>query len=115
MFDFGRKYRLARRSQFDHVFATGKKIQHKHFTVRFCPNELQFSRIGLIVPKSVLRKAVQRNRVRRVLRESFRQHKNVLIGLDIVILIKAKDIPLAGNELREEIDKIWPKLHVSVL
>ena len=48
-------------------------------------NDVGFARLGLIVPKRVLERAVDRNRVRRVLREWFRRNQKRLGGQDLLI------------------------------
>jgi ribonuclease P protein component len=54
------------------------------------PNGLDYARLGLIVPKKIISTAVGRNRVKRLIRESFRLHQADLIGLDVVARIKSK-------------------------
>lgn len=57
------------------------------------PNGLDIARLGLIVPKKVIRTAVGRNRVKRLLREWFRLGQVDIAGLDIVARLKTR-----GNE-----------------
>ena len=57
------------------------------------PNGLSIPRLGMIVPKKVIRTAVGRNRVKRLLREWFRQDQTGNAGLDIIARLKA-----SGNE-----------------
>ena len=54
------------------------------------PNGLNYPRLGLIVPKKIIATAVGRNRVKRLIRESFRLHQAELVGLDVVARIKSK-------------------------
>lgn len=49
------------------------------------PNTLGFARIGLVVGKKIARRAVQRNYMKRTLRELFRQQQSSLGGMDILI------------------------------
>jgi ribonuclease P protein component len=51
-------------------------------------NQLDQPRIGLILSKKNIPLAVQRNRVKRLLRESFRRHQKDVTGLDIIILAR---------------------------
>ncbi|HNE26573.1 MAG TPA: ribonuclease P protein component, partial [Pseudomonadales bacterium] len=46
------------------------------------------ARLGLVIAKKHVRLAVQRNRIKRQLRESFRSHQHALMGLDIVALAR---------------------------
>lgn len=54
------------------------------------PNGLDYSRLGMIVPKKILATAVARNRVKRLIRESFRLNQTALAGLDVVARIRSK-------------------------
>lgn len=58
------------------------------------PNGLDVSRLGMIVPKKVIRTAVGRNRVKRLLREWFRLGQADITGLDVIARLKTQ-----GNEL----------------
>ena len=52
------------------------------------PNSLAYSRLGLIVAGKVVRRAVGRNRVKRLLREVFRARQQDLAGLDLVVRLR---------------------------
>lgn len=52
------------------------------------PNGLDFPRLGMIVPKKILRTAVARNRVKRLLREWFRLRQDEMGGLDLVARLR---------------------------
>jgi ribonuclease P protein component len=62
------------------------------------PNDLSHSRLGLVVAGKVERLAVNRNRVKRVLREAFRARQRDLTGLDIVVRLRCR--VSHGNSLR---------------
>jgi ribonuclease P protein component len=49
---------------------------------------MEIARVGTIVAKRYARKAVLRNKVRRLIRESFRHNKSLLAGLDLVVLLR---------------------------
>jgi ribonuclease P protein component len=56
------------------------------FTVLSRGNEMDRARLGLAISKKHCRRATGRNRLKRLVRESFRQHAAELKGLDIVVL-----------------------------
>lgn len=67
-----------------------------------------------MIGKRYLKKAVDRNRLRRVIRESFRYHQEALKGLDIIVLIRSECTPLGNSKaLREEVDKLWQSIKLS--
>ncbi len=68
------------------------------------------ARLGLMVGKRVAAQAVTRNRIKRVIRESFRAKQSELKGLDIVVIARHKCDKLDKSELRKGLDKLWEKL-----
>ncbi len=86
--DFPKATRLLSSKEFQHVFANAKKFANRHWTFIVRPNELAYPRLGLAIAKKQLPKAVWRNRIKRLARETFRQHKTQLAGYDIVVLTR---------------------------
>ncbi len=86
------------------------KISHKHLLIFFKKSELDCARLGLIVGKRVAALAVDRNKIKRVIRESFRVKQKELQGLDIVVLARHQCDTLSKEELRKGIDKLWEKV-----
>lgn len=97
--DMTRRYRLSReqhlrrRRDFDRVFADRCSAGDPRMVVYVVRNGLDLTRLGMSVSKR-LGKAVQRNRIRRIIRESFRlgQH-DIPTGMDIVCVAKAVSEP----------------------
>lgn len=85
--DFGRAKRLLRKKQFDDVLRRAS-VRAARGPLRLAArdNELEMARLGLIVGKRMLPRAVDRNRAKRVIRESFRQAGG-LPAMDIVVRV----------------------------
>ena len=100
---FSARCRLRRARDFDVVFetATVKKLV-KPVRVLAIPTDLGFARLGIIVPKRRVPLAVNRNRVRRIVREWFRT--STFGAYDIVILVQAYD--RTGFDLRKALAQI---------
>lgn len=109
-FSFSSEYRLVSKQDFQSVFAKSRKITRNPWVVLYRPNLLAHPRIGIMLAKHHVKRAVDRNRLRRVIRESFRHHKDVLKGLDIIILLRSEWSPLAKDTLRDDIDNLWQSL-----
>jgi ribonuclease P protein component len=70
-------------------------------------NHLSFPRLGLVIAKKHIATAVHRNRVKRLLRESFRQNQHLLAGLDIVILARSGLGGLDNSTINRQMDAFW--------
>lgn len=73
---------------FLNLYHKGKRAYHKYFVLHYLPNGLSYNRLGLTVSKKIA-KAVQRNRIRRLLKESYRLKESSLkIGYDLVFVAR---------------------------
>lgn len=107
--NFPRTHRLIGKHAFRHVFTNSKRITHSSLLAFYQGREREHQpRLGIIIKKQIVKKAVERNKIRRLIRESFRQIQNAkaLRGLDIVILVRSE---CTSNHkiLRTNIDHIW--------
>jgi ribonuclease P protein component len=64
---------------------SGRRFRGARFSLYGRPNAAGVARIALVVPKKLVPRAVDRNRIRRVARETFRRHQEQLVGLDLVV------------------------------
>lgn len=80
------------------------------FTATVRVNELGAPRLGLAVAVKAAGNAVQRNRVRRVIRESFRLVQSRLPACDIVIGTRPKVGASDNAALRAALDSLWTKV-----
>jgi len=73
---FPSRYRLLKRSDFLHVANMGCKIVTPHFIICYMENVHSHARLGVTVSKKI-GNAVLRNKLKRYLREFFRNNKNI--------------------------------------
>src|SRR5271167_944785 len=85
---FPPRYRLRRPAEFKRAYAQGRRLGNELFTVNAIPNELGCARLGMSVAARNLKAAVARNRIRRLIRESFRRSRSSLPALDLVIGVR---------------------------
>ena len=102
--------RLRRPAEFKRAYATGRRFANEFFTANAQANDLTWPRLGMSIAARNLRRAVDRNRVRRLIRESFRMHQQELPALDIVIGARAAVISADGDRLRTALDRLWRKI-----
>lgn len=108
--DFPKNLRLLSSSDFTPVFDSPSfKIHHPNFLILAKINDLGVPRLGIIVAKKNIRLAVQRNRCKRVIRESFRNKQHHLPPIDAIVLARRGSDQLAKNEVREILDSLWDR------
>ena len=84
---FSADSRLLRNNGYKHVLCA-EKLADKELKIFFSKNTIENSRLGIIASKKNFSKAVDRNKIKRVIREGFRQHAIKASGLDLVVLVK---------------------------
>ncbi|UCF77187.1 MAG: ribonuclease P protein component [Betaproteobacteria bacterium] len=105
-----RSARLRRPEQFAAALAQGSRGARRYFTVFAKPNGLGQARIGIVTSKRVAPRAVDRNRVKRMVREVFRSHRGRLGSLDVVIRLRRCPTRGSGNEARSELARLLAEL-----
>src|SRR5687767_2294057 len=71
-FDLPKEARLLKRAEFLRVYESGSRIEGRFMTVFLLPNKKSLHRVGITATKKAIGKAHDRNRAKRLLRESFR-------------------------------------------
>ena len=92
------------------VFQQAHRAGSPHLTILARSNELDHPRLGLAVPKKQIKTAVDRNRFKRVVRESFRLKQHQLPACDFVVIAKKSANELSNEELFTLLDKLWHRL-----
>ncbi len=114
LFGFSAELRLLRAADFKSVFdGAVYKVHQSGFMLLAipCSNEsLNHARIGLVIAKRKIKRAHERNRVKRLSRESFRLHQSELPALDIVLMSKSDAQHLPNNVLEQELKVAWHQL-----
>ncbi len=105
---FTRQQRLTQASEFKGVFAKPcVKQGDANMLMLGKINKHRTARLGLVVAKKQLKRAVSRNRFKRLTRESFRQHLDIIKNLDIVVVARAGVERKSNREILELLSKNW--------
>ncbi len=107
---FPRNHRLITKAEFKNIFDKSHKVNQRYLLALFKPNQKPYARLGLVIGKKVANSAVARNRIKRVIRESFRLTQDKLSGLDIIVIGRHQCDTLNKMELRKGIDRLWENL-----
>lgn len=108
---FGREKRLLTPRQFKAVFdSPSGKVPGRNVLLLARENDLQHPRLGLVIGKKSVKLSVERNRIKRQIRETFRHHQLELAGWDIVIIARKGLAGLDNPELAKQFAKLWKRL-----
>jgi ribonuclease P protein component len=110
---FPRQYRLTKTDEFSSVFGFRKAIKTCHFLLHYrlrADCEAPGARLGLVVAKKLLPRAVDRNLLRRLARESFRRTRSRLPSRDLILRLAARPEQLDRRALAEEIQRLFDRM-----
>jgi len=102
-----KKNRITSSVAFKEIFTKGKTKENGCLKIIFKKNNLDYSRYGIIVKAQNSKSAVQRNTLKRRIRNILRN--SLLIfpkGFDIVILTKKDSLNMNSPKLKESLDKL---------
>lgn len=105
---FTRQQRLLHTQDFSQVFKTSQKISFEGIVIYYRNNQHGFARLGLAISKKFIPKAVDRNLIKRIIRESFRSVAEDLASIDIVVSVRSQN-QVANKELSASLIKMWHK------
>ncbi|QIL90718.1 ribonuclease P protein component [Microbulbifer harenosus] len=110
-FAFAKPLRLLNAAQYRAVFDSAPvRAAQPQFLILARPNDLGHPRLGLVIAKKHVRNATDRNRIKRIARETFRLQQHQLFPLDAVVLARAGAGELDKDALAKIFNKLWRKL-----
>lgn len=104
---FARTHRITQAADFRRAFATGCRSAAGPLVLISIPNGLAHARLGLAVSKRHVRRAIDRNRIKRLTREMFRTHAAAVAGRDVVLLIRSTMDGWDNARFRAALIALW--------
>jgi len=110
---FQRRCRLSGKKAFSDVFQQAVVSADASFKILGRDTGQPGARLGMAVSRQVDRRAVQRNRLKRIIRESFRLHYLSGTGLrpvDVVVLPRRAAVSTSNQRLFEQLSRHWGQI-----
>lgn len=109
-FSFPREKRLLAARDFEVVFSdTHFRASDRFLLILARKNQSPKSRLGLVIAKKHIRLAVARNRIKRLIRESFRQQQQ-RVPMDVVVLARKGLDQLDNVVIRQKLQQLWQRV-----
>ncbi|AFP85053.1 ribonuclease P protein component [secondary endosymbiont of Ctenarytaina eucalypti] len=105
--EFPRELRLLTPHHFTFVFQQPQRSGTSHVTILGRLNKLGHPRVGFAIAKKHVKRAHERNRIKRLTRESFRLHQHTLPSMDFVVIAKNGLANLDNHTLNKVLEKSW--------
>lgn len=105
-----KKYRVKKYVEFDQIFKTGKKFSTPHFRIVFKTTEEPHSRFGISIGKK-FGNAVQRNKIKRQIRNILRNYKQCKLSFLIIVVVKPVAASLTFIEIKKELASSLNKIY----
>lgn len=107
---FSRRHRFAQRGSFGPVLRTSRKIRGRLAVVHAVTGAGTVSRLGIALTRRLVPSSLERNRVKRMVRETFRRHEVKDAGLDCVVTLRSRFDAATAGELRAEVAALFDQL-----
>lgn len=106
---------IRKTDEFSSVFSFRKRVSSAFLVIHYQPGQALHTKVGFVVAKKIAKLAVDRNYMRRVLRELCRQELYVLNGVNIVIQVKK---PFKNSHfliLKQELVMLFDKIQHKIM
>ena len=104
---FSRAMRMNNPSDYTRVFRQAKRAGGTGLTILTVENTVGHPRLGLAIAKKHIKLAHRRNRLKRIIRASFRQNQAVFPNIDIVVLSRQDVVKRSSEQLWTALEQHW--------
>ena len=105
-----KKNRLKKKRDFEDVFKKGKAVKGSFLFIKHRKNNLGVPRFGFAVSAKIAKKAVERNKIRRILSEAVRSIIDDLDGHDVIVFAARKITAVSRKDIAEDFLGVLKKI-----
>ncbi|WP_264435768.1 ribonuclease P protein component [Coxiella endosymbiont of Dermacentor marginatus] len=109
-YNFSKNWRIRTTAEFRRVYSECQILSGHYCFLYYWNSNFNYSRLGVVASRKNLKKAVMRNRIRRIVKENFRLQKHRLPSVDIVFIAKFRSGEASKKELHECINQLLHQL-----
>lgn len=108
---FSRQQRLLEAREYSALFADAPiRASHPCFLFLCNLNKSENARLGLVIAKKQIKKSHDRNRLKRLIRESFRLQQHKLPVIDAIVLARKGADALSNSEIQIILHGLWKRI-----
>lgn len=107
---FPRTNRITKPAEYREIFKSSRRYTESNLVILTRRNRTDTARLGLAISNRWIQCAVSRNRIKRLIRESFRCDKDRLKGFDVVVMARGDLQGLDNKKLTRSLDRLWSNL-----
>ena len=105
-----KQHRLVKKKDFEKIFKQGQAYYTRLLGVKILASQFKFNRFGIIVSTKVSKKATERNKLKRQIRQALRElNKKLISGFDLVIMVLPSLLNQDYQAIRGELERIFVK------
>ena len=109
---YSRRHRFRARGSFGPLLRGARKARGRFAIIHSAPRRGGVSRLGIALTRRNVALAVDRNRLKRLVRETFRRHRVKSVGIDCVVTLRERfdsaNTALVMDEIRALFDQLAP-------
>ena len=102
--------RLRAAAEFTALRRDGRRFSSRCFHTQYRLTDNGSARLGMAVSRRVDKRAVVRNRIRRIIRDSFRASRGRLPACDVLLIARSGAAGQSSASLRTDLDLVWNRL-----
>jgi ribonuclease P protein component len=107
---FPRAARLLTPKDFARLRGISRRVGTPNFSAEIAAVEQPGARLGLAVSRRISKRAVRRNRIKRIARDSFRRNRAQLPAFDILLIARPGADQQDNADLHVELDQLWRRI-----
>lgn len=106
-------YTLKKQKDFQHLYQRGKVFGNRNLVIYYLKNGKDTNRLGIVVSKKISNRAVVRNKIRRQIKEAYRQNESgFLQGYDLILIAKASCKEAEYKVIEKSLQHLFYKQHL---